>query len=110
MANTGAQRTGPKRWLLLTALVLLAFLQFRFWLSPDGWPRFAELRSGVERQTQENKALRERNERLAAEVEDLKKGLVAVEERARSELGMIRRDETFFHVVESTTSPQSESR
>ena len=59
-----------------------------------------ELRQAVERQRAENEALRERNLALEAEVADLKQGLAAIEERARTELGMIREGEVFYQIVE----------
>jgi cell division protein FtsB len=58
------------------------------------------LRRSIATQQRENDALRERNQALAAEVRDLKEGLDAIEERARTELGMIKQDESFFLIVE----------
>ena len=91
------------RWLriLLVALVaLLAFLQYRLWWGEGGRLSVAHLRGQVEQQAHENAGLKQRNAALAAEVEDLKSGEAAVEERARSELGMIKPGETFYRVVE----------
>jgi len=91
------------RWLrvLLVALVgLLVLLQVRLWTGEGGWRSVAVLERGLQAQTRENAGLRQRNAALAAEVEDLKSGETAVEERARSELGMIRPGETFYRVVE----------
>jgi len=75
------------------------WLQWRLWAGPDGVPQVLELRRAIEAQRQRNAELAERNRALAAEVRDLKHGLAAVEERARQELGMIGRDETFFRIV-----------
>ena len=58
----------------------------------------------VDRQAAENRGLEQRNEQLAAEVENLKSGEAAAEERARSELGMIKPGETFYRVVEPPAS------
>lgn len=80
---------------------LLAFLQYRLWMGEGGRRSVSSLRQQVELQGRENAGLQQRNDALAAEVEDLKSGEAAVEERARSELGMIRPGETFYRVVES---------
>ncbi len=80
--------------------VLLVLVQYRLWLSHDGLPSLLRLHHQVEKQRLDNEKLTERNQVLAAEVQDLKSGLDALEERARSELGMIREGETFFHVIE----------
>jgi cell division protein FtsB len=74
-------------------------LQYRLWLSDDGVREVARLSSAVDAQKANNQELRARNAQLAAEVQDLKKGLAALEERARSELGMVANNETFFQVV-----------
>ena len=88
------------RVLLLLLAGLLALLQYRFWLGSGGQHEVEALRGQVQRQQAENQRLQERNAALAAEVEDLKSGESAVEERARSELGMIKPGETFYRVVE----------
>jgi cell division protein FtsB len=80
--------------------VLFMLLQYRLWLSHDGIPAVLHQHRTVEIQRQQNERLIERNKVLAAEVQDLKSGLDAVEERARSELGMIKPGETFFHLIE----------
>jgi cell division protein FtsB len=86
-------------WLAAALLVIVALLQYRLWLSHDGVRELTRLADAVERQKQENSELEERNEQLVAEVADLKSGMAAIEERARSELGMIGRNETFYQVV-----------
>jgi cell division protein FtsB len=65
------------------------------------------LREAIEQQKQENQRLLERNAALEAEVQDLKQGLEAIEERARSELGMIKKDETFFQIIERKPLPNT---
>ncbi|WP_460710979.1 cell division protein FtsB [Lysobacter terrae] len=91
------------RLLLVALLALLAFLQYRLWWGEGGRRSVAALHTQVEQQRHENEGLQQRNAALAAEVEDLKAGEAAVEERARSELGMIKPGETFYRVVEPQT-------
>jgi cell division protein FtsB len=93
------------RILLVLFLLLAGALQYRLWLTEQGMPEVLRLKDAIAMQDSENAALRERNERLEAEVEDLRQGLDAIEERARTELGMVERDETFFQVVEPETPP-----
>jgi cell division protein FtsB len=87
------------KWLAGALLTVIVMLQYRLWLSGDGISELARLGEAVERQKVENAELEERNEQLVAEVADLKSGMAAIEERARSELGMIGRNETFYQVV-----------
>ena len=87
------------KWLGAALLVVVVGLQYRLWLSGDGVRELARLSEAVEHQKSENTELEDRNEQLVAEVADLKAGMAAIEERARSELGMIGRNETFFQVV-----------
>lgn len=81
-------------------LALLLALQYPLWFGSGSIPAVWHLRQQVEAQKIENAQLQERNNALVAEVMDLKHGLDAIEERARSELGMVKEGETFFHVVE----------
>lgn len=90
--------------ILLT--VILVLLQYRLWLSHDGLPSLLHLNRAVNVQQQQNAQLEERNKVLTAEVQDLKSGLDALEERARSGLGMIKPGETFFQVIEEQNSEQ----
>lgn len=87
------------KWLLGALLTATVLLQYRLWLSPDGVREVARLSAAVEIQQANNRELRARNAQLAAEVGDLKQGMLALEERARSELGMIATRETFYQVV-----------
>jgi cell division protein FtsB len=84
--------------IVLGALVLL--IQYPLWLGKGGVLRVWETERQIEVQREANAKLQLRNAALDAEVRDLKQGLEAVEERARSELGMIRKDEIFFQVLE----------
>ena len=79
--------------------VALLGLQYRLWISDGGMRDVWRLEAAIEAQQQENDRLRERNLTLAAEVRDLKEGRTAIEERARTDLGMIGVNETFFQVV-----------
>jgi cell division protein FtsB len=87
------------RALLAILCVLLIGLQPRLWLSDDGYKEVWRLRAQVASQMDENNGLALRNSALEAEVSDLKGGLAAAEERARTDLGMIGEQETFFQVV-----------
>ncbi len=84
-------------WLLLAIFITL---QFRLWVGEGGISDIWALREAIERQERENHLIEQRNLRLRAEVDSLKNGLTAVEERARTRLGMIKEDETFFLIIE----------
>lgn len=85
------------QWVLLIVLVLL---QYRLWVGDGSLAEVWQLHRQVENQKAENAQLEERNQALDAEVQDLKQGQAAIEERAREELGMIRKDETFYQIIE----------
>ena len=86
---------------LIAILALLAvLLQFKLWFGDGSMMEKWRLEQAVAAQADENASLRERNQALAAEVQDLKQGTEAVEERARSELGMIKQGEIFYQVVQ----------
>jgi len=80
---------------------LLVLMQYPLWLGEGGWLAVRQGNKNVKTQQTLNQRLRERNETLLAEVSDLKRGREAIEERARSELGMIAPDETFIRVLAS---------
>ncbi len=88
------------RWLLALLIFLAAGLQYRLWFGEGNLPSVRALQATIDQQQLEIEKLKSRNQALRAEVEDLKKGLSAIEERARSELGMIRKGETFFLLPE----------
>jgi len=77
----------------------LVLLQYRLWVSEQGVREVARLQSAIGVQTLANRDLIERNRQLGAEVNNLKVGLTALEERARSELGMVGNNETFYQIV-----------
>ena len=89
----------PIKWLMVLLWLSVALLQYRLWLSDDGVRELSHMRGAVAARQKQNAALVERNHQLAAEVQDLKTGMTAVEERARSELGMIAPNETYYQVV-----------
>ena len=84
----------------MVALVIAGLgLQTDLWFSEDGYQKTKKLRTAVNDQSALNDSLRERNAALDAEVINLKQGVDAAEERARSDLGMIGKHETFYQVV-----------
>jgi cell division protein FtsB len=87
------------KWFAAALGVIVLLLQYRLWMSPDGVHELSRLEKAVADQKSENRELIGRNARLAAEVRDLKKGFTALEERARSDLGMIASNETFYQVI-----------
>jgi cell division protein FtsB len=93
------------KWLAVALVVAVVLLQYRIWLSEDGVRGLDKLEKAVAAQRSENDQLGERNRQLAAEVRDLKTGMGALEERARSDLGMIATNETFYQVVPPRASP-----
>ena len=95
------------KWLAAALAVAVLLLQYRVWLSEDGVREVARLKRAVAVQRADNEALAERNRQLAAEVRDLKTGMDALEERARSDLGMIAHNETFYQVVPARPSAAS---
>jgi len=80
--------------------VLFLLLQYKLWFGDASVRDVIDLKQTIEEQQTKNEQVKQRNAVLAAEVEDLKTGLEAIEEHARSELGMIKKDETFIHIVE----------
>ena len=83
-------------------LILLLALQYRLWVGEGSVAEVTHLRAEIKAQRAELARIRERNQALQAEVADLQKGLEAIEERARSELGMIKKGEIFYQVIEDT--------
>ena len=79
--------------------VLVVALQYPLWLGKGGWTRVRDLERSLAMQHESNARLKARNDALDAEVRDLKEGNEAIEERARLDLGMVKRDETFYQLV-----------
>ena len=94
----------------LGLVVLIALIQYPLWLGKGSWFRVWEVDRQIRAQRQSNGQLQARNNALEAEVRDLKVGLDAIEERARSELGMIKQDEIFFQVLEDAGRAPKKSR
>ena len=92
---------------LLVACVALAALQYPLWFADDGLAGLFRAQKEVAEQDRKNAELRERNRRLAAEVEDLKEGNEEIERLARSELGMIGPGEKIYLLVEEQAEPES---
>lgn len=89
------------RVLIVALIAVVALLQLRLWASTDGFREVWRLTALVEQRTADNRALAERNAELKAEVRDLKQGRAALEELARTELGMLGPGETFYQIVPS---------
>ena len=87
------------RLLLLPLVVSLGLVQARLWSPDDGLREVWRLQSLVAERTEENRGLAARNAALEGEVQDLKQGLAAAEERARADLGMIAEGETFYQIT-----------
>ncbi|MEO8305478.1 MAG: cell division protein FtsB [Betaproteobacteria bacterium] len=92
------------RWLALAFVALIAALQYPMWLGKGGWLQVRELDRRLVARQDGNAKLKARNDALDADVRDLKSGFEAIEERARSELGMVKQDEVFFQLQQP--SPQ----
>lgn len=93
------------KWYAGILFAMVLGLNYRIWLSDDGLSEVRRLERSVAAQQATNATLVRRNQQLSAEVADLKGGLVAIEERARSELGMVGPNETFYQVVAKADAP-----
>ena len=88
------------KFITIILIFLLLLLQINIWFKDDGYPRITELKSLIEDQKKENSAMATRNTHLRKEVEDLKKGDAAIEERARTDIGMIKEGEEFYLITQ----------
>ena len=97
--------------IILILLVLLIWLQYKLWLGDGGIPEVLDLEREIVSVQTEVDRLKERNQALEAEVVDLKKGNEAIEERARSEMGMIKEGEIYYQVIggDMTSSEQGKT-
>ncbi|HVS25838.1 MAG TPA: cell division protein FtsB [Burkholderiales bacterium] len=95
------------KFVTLILIALIAVTQYPLWLGKGSWLRVWEIDRQLKEQRATNQKLQARNGALDAEVRDLKQGFEAIEERARSELGMIKQDEIFFQILDE---PQQKSR
>lgn len=87
-------------------VVLIVLVQYPLWLGTGGWLQVWDLDRKLGAQQAENERLQMRNDALDAEVRDLKAGVDAIEERARFELGMVKKDEVYFQFVDPATLPR----
>ena len=87
------------RWVTLVLLALILLLQYPLWFGKGGWFKVWDIGRQVDEQKKVNQQAQQRNAVLDAEVRDLKQGTDAIEDHARSELGMVKPGEVFFHVV-----------
>ena len=92
--------------LTLIFVALIALLQYPLWLGKGSWLRVWNVNQQIDEQKDKNTAFKQRNETLSAEVHDLKQGNAAIEERARTELGMIKQDEVFYQVIDQALPPK----
>ena len=88
------------RLILISLTALLVLIQYPLWLGKGGWLRVWDLSKQVDGVVVKEKELKARNAKLASEVQDLKEGTGAVEERARYELGMIKDSEVFVQILQ----------
>lgn len=86
--------------LTLIFVILIALLQYPLWLGKGSWLKVWDLNRQISAQQMVNADLKARNDAIDAEVRDLKQGFAAIEERARTELGMIKQDEVFYQVFD----------
>lgn len=97
------------RWFAGLLLLLLLGMQYRLWVGDGGLAAVRALRDQIDEQRTELEQLRARNQTLEAEVLDLYEGVAALEERARSELGMIKEGELFLQVIEEPAGEPSQA-
>ena len=88
------------KWLVGALIILLAYLQYRLWIGDGSLAHAHRLEDDIQLQQAENDRMRERNRILDVEVEELKSGLDTIEERARNDIGLIKKDETFFMLLD----------
>ncbi|MBC8652782.1 cell division protein FtsB [Providencia vermicola] len=93
--------------LTLLLIAILAWLQYSLWLGKNGIHDYVQVKDDVAAQEIVNSRLKMRNEQLFAEINDLNDGQDAIEERARSELGMIKPGEFFYRVVKESNNQKS---
>lgn len=90
------------KWITAILLLFLILLQYRLWFGKNSIPEYLEQEQAVAQQERQNTKLRQRNELLRADIQDLKIGLESIEERARNELGLIKPGETFYRILPSS--------
>lgn len=98
------------RVIIATLLLLIIYLQFRLWTGAGSYASMTRLDDEIEQQQAENARLEARNESLYEEIDQLKHGLEAVEDHARSQLGMIREGETFYMILDEDDQETDKQR
>lgn len=98
------------KWLWVLLVVFIIGLQYRLWVGENSLAELWGVKGKIAVQDAANKELQARNDALKAEVADLKQGLDAIEERARSELGMVKEKETFYQLVEPSVNKEPSAR
>ncbi len=88
------------RLILICLTALLVLIQYPLWLGKGGWLRVWDLSRQLDSALDKERELKARNAKLASEVQDLKEGTGAVEERARYELGLVKDGEIFVQILE----------
>lgn len=88
------------KYIIAVIILLIIHLQYRLWVGDGSVAQVKEYQARLDVLKEKAKAKKERNEALYAEIEDLRKGQEAIEERARDEFGMIKENETFIQVIE----------
>ncbi|WP_339339595.1 cell division protein FtsB [uncultured Oceanicoccus sp.] len=94
------------RWILMILVIILIGLQYRLWFGQGSWEQIVSLQRELDQQHLFNQRLRDRNQVVENEVRDLKSGLESVEERARTELGLIKDGETFYLLIDQEKNTQ----
>lgn len=97
------------KWVALTLLVILASLQYRMWFGQTSFREIKQQEARIELVKSENAELALRNQKILAEIHDLREGTDAIEERARYQLGMIKEGETFFRILDSREGSRQEN-
>jgi cell division protein FtsB len=104
-----ARMPGVRKIIFYALVVALLVLQYPLWFANGGLPGIWQLKREIEAQKAENAQLKERNQALEAEVNDLKQGLAAIEERARTGLGMVKKGETYYQILDDKQSNTADS-
>ncbi len=93
------------KWISLVLITLLCLLQYRLWFGKNSIPDYWQMQQEAQQMKEQNANLAQRNSLLKADIEDLKIGMDAIEERARNELGMIKEGETFYRILPPEQQP-----
>lgn len=89
---------------ILTLSILLIFLQYHLWFGKNGIIEYRQVSADIVTQKEVNHKLVLRNQKIFTEIDDLEQGLDAIEERARHELGMMKKGETFYRIIDDSSS------